>query len=291
MPIEPRPLRTSSPLPPYRAVLAVDAEKFTSNAPIHQQVLSSSVESVLEEAFRRSDLAEVWQDRRFPQSTGDGYVIGVEPQYLPFLVYPLLNHLQETLEDAQPGLAAHDRELRLRLRASIDVGPLPDSQGGHPLDGIGRAMNDTHRLLDSTPVRTELRHSDLDITLLVAIISRRVYEEAVLGGFVGLRPPRFRRVNAELAEKNYSAEGYLYVPTPSRRADDDIADPTRPAPHQDDADPTAPEEAGTTPARGEDGAAAPETGSVTNRIGNNSGQAVQAGTIRGGVRGDFRGER
>src|SRR5690606_27977083 len=167
MAITPRPLRTSSPLPPYRAVLAVDAESYTRNSALHQQVLSTAIPDVLEEAFRRSGLEEVWQARRFPQSAGDGYVVGVEPEHLPFLVHPMLGHLQDALEDDQSRLAAHERELRLRLRVALAVGPLPAGGGTGPEPaGSGRAMNDVHRLLDSAPLRDELRASDRDITYL-----------------------------------------------------------------------------------------------------------------------------
>ncbi|MBX9387353.1 hypothetical protein ACFPZ0_05015 [Streptomonospora nanhaiensis] len=292
MPTQPRPLRTSSPLPPYRAVLAVDIESYTGNSSYHQQILSTTIESVLEEAFIRSDLQDVWQDRRFPQRAGDGYVIGIPPENLPFLIHPMLNHLQEALEDTQPSLAARQRDLRLRLRVSIDVGPLPDStHQGDPLDGIGRAMNDTHRLLDSPPVREELRLSDPDTTLLVAIVSGRVHEEAVLGGYVGLSPRRFHPVDVEMPEKRFRHEGYLYVPVPSRRGG---ADPRTERAGGPDGHGSA--EAGgagsevAVPRRPVDSAgssALPEQ--TTNRIGDNHGQAIQGGTINGGIHGAFRG--
>ncbi|GAA1776733.1 hypothetical protein [Streptomonospora arabica] len=293
MPVEPRPLRSSSPLPPYRAVLAVDVEKYTGNGSYHQQIISSTIETVLEEAFARSGLAEVWAERRFPQKTGDGYVIGVEPENLPFLIHPLLGHLQEALEDAQPGLATHDRELRLRLRASIDVGPLPDSGNkDDPIDGIGRAMNDTHRLLDSGPVRQELRLSDRDITLLVAIVSGRVYDEAVLGKFVGVNPRKFRPVDVELPQKEFRQQGYLFVPAPSRSGEGKAREATEPTGDTDDGDdgsPGPPDTAGPPPDPRSTG---PTTGQTANSIGDNYGQAVQGGTIHGGIHGGgLRGRR
>ncbi|MDA0566823.1 hypothetical protein LG943_21265 [Streptomonospora sp. S1-112] len=288
MPTHPRPPRTSSPLPPYRAVLAVDIESYTGNSSYHQGFLSTTVESVLEEAFSRSGLEEVWQDRRFPQRAGDGYVVGFPTEHLPFMIHPMLAHLQQVLEDTQPHLAARQRDLRLRLRASIDVGPLPDStHQGDPLDGIGRAMNDTHRLLDSPPVREELRQSDPDTTLLVAIVSGRVHEEAVRGGYVGLSPHLFRPVDVEMPEKRFRHEGYLHVPLPSRCGGAEA----RTAPAGD----CAPAEDGGAPAAGsrhrptEGARPRAEAGTTTNRIRDNYGQAVQGGTFSGGLHGDFRG--
>ncbi|WP_017595594.1 hypothetical protein [Nocardiopsis potens] len=278
----PRPLRTSSPLPPYRAVLAVDAEGYTRNSAFHQQVLSTAIPEALEEAFRRSGLEEVWSGRRFPQSAGDGYVVGVEPEHLPFLVHPMLGHLQDALEDDQSRLAAHERELRLRLRVALDVGPLPDGGGAGPGPaGIGRAMNDVHRLLDAAPLRDELRASDRDITYLAAIVSRGVYEEAVVGRFVGLNPRRFRRVEVRHPDKGFTQEGYLYVPVQSRSSG---------APGAQTAERKA--EAAPEPAPGP-GAPEPPSGQGAApggvRMGDNHGQAVLGGTLQGGMHGDFRG--
>jgi hypothetical protein len=283
-------MRTSSALPPYRAVLAVDAEKYTANTAFHQQILSATIPTVLEDAFTRSGLQDVWAERRFPQRSGDGYVVGFKPENLPFLVHPLLGHLQETLEDAQPNLASHQRDLRLRLRVSIDVGPLPDSQDGQdPIDGIGRAMNDTHRLLDADPIRDELRRSDRDVTLLVAIISTRVFEEAVLGGFVGLKPRRFRPVEVRIGAKDFRQDGYLHVPVPSRSADEEDRAP------EADPGPSAAAEAGTAAGHGAaptDAGAGSRTSataepSARNRMRDNNGQMVQGGTIQGGMHGRF----
>src|SRR5690606_37712893 len=264
-----------------------DAESYTRNSALHQQVLSTAIPDVLEEAFRRSGLEEVWQARRFPQSAGDGYVVGVEPEHLPFLVHPMLGHLQDALEDDQSRLAAHERELRLRLRVALDVGPLPDGGGTGPEPaGIGRAMNDVHRLLDSAPLRDELRASDRDITYLAAIVSRGVYEEAVAGRFVGLNPRRFRRVEVRHPDKGFTQEGYLYVPVPSGSAGGGET-PGREQKAEGDPGPRAPAAAPErAPGPGRpDREAAP--GGV--RMGDNHGQAVLGGTVQGGMHADFRG--
>lgn len=204
-------------LPPYRAVFAVDAEKFSRNADRHQQTLGQAIPDVLHEAFERSALADVWKDARFPRHNGDGYVIGMEPEYLPHLVHPLLGQLQDVLHELNPRLAFENRELRLRLRASIDVGPLPDTGGLSNVDAMGEAMVNTHRLLDAEQVKTELARSHPETTFVAAIVSRRVYEDVVLGGFGGVHESRLRAVNVHQPEKEFAAEGYLYVPIPSTK--------------------------------------------------------------------------
>lgn len=268
----------SSPLPPYRAVLAVDMESFSLTTGRNQQVIGALIPSLLENALNRSDLGQVWAKKRFARHGGDGYVFGTDPEHLPFLISPFLENLQKELEGVQPILATLDRELRMRLRVSIDVGPLPDLGGDSPVNAMGEAMISTHRLLDSEPVRDELRRTDPDTTLVAAIVSRRVYEDVVLGGFTPVRPARWRQVNATVGSKDFQAEGYLFVPTPSRGPD-----PQEPAGAEDKSGkPGSPQaqDPGTGAAPAPAGAAAPR---IANSVGNNSGQVVQADTLNGGV--------
>ncbi|WP_444960362.1 hypothetical protein [Nocardiopsis sp. M1B1] len=262
----------SEPLPPYRAVLAVDMEKFSRTSARNQQLVGQKIPEVLEKAFTRADMLPVWKDARFPRHSGDGYVMGAEPEHLPYLISPFLEELQRVLEQIQPLLAAHDRNLRMRLRASIDVGPLPDTGDGSGIDAMGEAMISTHRLLDSEPVRRELEASDPDTTLLATIVSRRVYEDVVLGGFAPVRASRWRPVHASVPSKDFQAEGYLFVPTPSWVPGAHAEPEAAPAPQRD-------RPAGPSPAA--PGGAAPTTG---NNVGHNDrGQVVQAGTVNGGV--------
>ncbi|MFD6095186.1 hypothetical protein ACFVWN_08785 [Nocardiopsis flavescens] len=269
---QPRP-GVSTPLPPYRAVLAVDMERFSATEAVNQQTIGVLIPQVLEEAFKRSDLEPVWTDRRFPRHAGDGYVLGTEPHHLPFLISPLLANLQEVLEEVQPNLAVRDRNLRMRLRLSIDVGPLPDVGDGSGIDAMGQAMIDTHRLLDSEPVRRELKDSDPDTTLLAAIISRRVFEDVVLGGFTTVNPRRWKPVTATVQSKDFQAEGYLFVPTPSWSADS----VNRDAEQEQEGDGT-----GGSPDRSADTSGTDGRGQSFS-IDRNDGQAFQMGTVNGGV--------
>ena len=270
-------LGQSVPLPPYRAVLAVDMEKFSRSRPRHQQIIGDAIPQVLQEALTRAGMARVWEDARFPRHSGDGYVLGADPEHLPLLISPFLETLQAVLEEVQPQLAVFDRALRLRLRASIDVGPLPDTGGRSAIDAMGEAMITTHRLLDSDPVKRELATSHPDTTLVAAIISRRVYEDVVLGGFASVNESRWRPVHVDLPDKEYRAEGYLFVPTPSRAT----ATGEDPEPAQDGADRRG---AGAdTSARRPVGGQDPAVPGVASSIGTNHGQAIQAGVLNGGA--------
>ncbi|MDT0330552.1 hypothetical protein [Nocardiopsis lambiniae] len=209
--------RTSLTMPPQRAVLALDAEGFSRTPSRHQGILNTTVRDVLAEAFDRAGLADLWRDCSFPQHTGDGYVVGVPSEYLPLLVHPLMDELHGVLTDTQPHLAFEDRGLWLRLRAAIGLGPLPDSGGVRPGDGVGSAMTETHRLLDAAPLKAALADSDPEITLLVVGLTARAHEDAVLGGYTALSPRAFRDIEVSHPAKGYRATGHLYVPRPSAR--------------------------------------------------------------------------
>jgi hypothetical protein len=204
------------PLPSYRVLLAVDAERFSRSPSARLPGLSALLPEVLENAMSACGLEEVWRGRRFAQSTGDGYVLGADPSNIPLLLHPFLDCLQEELERQDRLLRADGRDLRLRLRASIHLGPVPDS-GDELRDRVSTPTNEVFRLLDAAPTRVALSRSNPDVTLLAVVISQRVFEDVVLGGYTALHPDRFEPVTAELKNKDFVYPAWLYVPNPSRR--------------------------------------------------------------------------
>ncbi|MDI5965644.1 hypothetical protein POF50_019865 [Streptomyces sp. SL13] len=204
------PNTVSRPLPPYRGIVAVDAKDFTGRPAIEHAEISRSVPELLEASLNRAGLAHLWADRRFPNSTGDGYVFGFDPAHLPFMIHPWLNTLQDVLtrfNAGSPGVAP------IRLRVSLHVGPLPDSGG--EFDGNGTARNDTHRLLDSVPVKAILAASSESITQVAAILSDRAHQDAVAGGYAGRHPDHFLEVPATVEGKTFAQRAWLYIPAPS----------------------------------------------------------------------------
>lgn len=210
------PVGAGEPLPPYRALLAVDTERFSRNPSARLPGLSALLPEVLQQAMSACDLDEIWRRRRFAQATGDGYVLGTESEYAPFLLDPFLDSLQDELERQDRSLRSEDRRLRLRLRVSVHLGPVPDS-GDELRDRVSTPTNETFRLLDAAPTRRALTSSNPDITLMAAIVSQRVFEDVVLAGYTGLHQDRFEPVTAELRNKDFARPAWLYVPRPSRR--------------------------------------------------------------------------
>ncbi|MET8826839.1 hypothetical protein ABZX40_04290 [Streptomyces sp. NPDC004610] len=200
----------SRPLPPYRGIFAVDAKGFTGRPAVEHEGISRAVPELLETAFARAGLRELWNDRRFPATTGDGYVFGFDPSLMPFVVHPLLHTLQEVLTDYN--VLSHGA-LPIRLRASLHIGPLPDT--GDEYGGNGTARNDTHRLLDSRPVKAVLASHKENITHVAAILSHRCYEDTVAGGYTGRHPDHFVEVAATVEGKPFAQQAWIYVPQPS----------------------------------------------------------------------------
>ncbi|MGC5345049.1 hypothetical protein [Streptomyces sp. DT171] len=208
MPV-PAPYAESRPLPPYRALFAVDAKDFTGLPAVQHGPVSRLIPELVDQALERAGLHELRDAKRFPANTGDGVVFGFEPALLPFVLWPFLGVLDDIL-------GAYNRQCvgpRIRLRASVHVGPLPDID--EPGDGNGTARNDTHRLLDSRPVKAILAAGSEQVTHLAAVISQRVYEDVVLGAYTGLHPDRCVEVPATVEGKNFSQRAWLYVPSPS----------------------------------------------------------------------------
>lgn len=249
------PDHTSRRMPSYRGILAVDTERFTRNPSDRQPGLSVAVVEVLKTALERSGHSELWEHRRFPQGTGDGYVFGALPEMLPFLIHPFLDALHETLLEKDASLRAIDRDLRLRLRVSVNVGPVPDS--GDERDRTGTPTNDTFRLLDCTALKEALSRSNPDVTLLAAIVSQRVFDDVIRAGYTpALHPDRFEQVTAEVPGKDFAEPAWIYIPRPSHLA-----------PGTPDGAPAEPR---------------PQSRPVS-RTYNNTGQQINADQVHGGI--------
>ncbi|WP_158889477.1 hypothetical protein [Amycolatopsis anabasis] len=198
-------------LPAYRAVLSVDVKNFSGLKAVDHHELTEKIPLVLEQAFARAGHAAVWAERRFPAGRGDGYVVGFRPEVLPVLVGPFLDSLQAELAYHHRMRSGGARALRMRV--SIAVGPLTDSDDARLGDGSGSAMIETHRLLDCEPVRHLLEDSDPEVTFVAAVLSARVYEDVVVSGYSAKAPTEFAQVPVQV--KRYQGAAYLHVPKPS----------------------------------------------------------------------------
>lgn len=206
----------------FRALLVVDAEKFSSHRDADLPGLHMEIRRVLADACRESGLGETWEHVRFMESTGDGVLAVLPLEAARALVDPFPRRLQEALAGAAPGLRA--RGLRLRLRAAVHIGLVDDERPDAP--GVSTATVDVNRLLDADPLRDALKRSDPQVTFVALLVSAEVFAAYVAGGRTGLRESQFTPVRVEV--KQFDRPAYLYVPEPSRGADPPEAAVERP---------------------------------------------------------------
>ncbi|GAA3433028.1 hypothetical protein [Kutzneria kofuensis] len=195
-------------LPPYRAMLVVDLKDFSGVPAAEQGVIGGRIPELLRDTFQRMGHGYLWAEAKFTDHTGDGYAMGFRTKHLPVLVDGFSSTLQQELADVGRRTGAPQR-----MRVSLSVGPLTDDAGPRIRDGQGAARIETHRLLDSAPVRDLLARSNPQVTLVATIISARVYEDVVAGGYSELREDQF--VEAPVKVKSYEGSAYLHVPLPS----------------------------------------------------------------------------
>ncbi|QSB16505.1 hypothetical protein JQS43_09625 [Natronosporangium hydrolyticum] len=255
-------------LPDYLGILAVDAKDFTAEPSVAHQPISGLIPRLTGTAFENIGLAEVWNQPAFFGPTGDGFAVGVPPRALPYLVDPLLAELQQVLAAHNSG--SRRAEALLRLRVSLHVGPLPADPAQPFTGGGGTPRNDTHRLLDSTPVRAILSAASPRVTFVAAILSDRIFQDVVAAGYTSLHPDHFIEVPATVPGKGFTQRAWLRVPAPSGNlltvGSPAVApEPCAPPPA---ADPGAPEQPVATP-----------EGAV--QSGSNYGQV--AGVVHGGM--------
>jgi hypothetical protein len=199
-------------LPPYRALLIVDVKEFSSRPGRYHQELTAAIPRILRQAFARCGLADLFEEALFQGTTGDGYFLGFRPAVLPYLINPFLAALQDELDYRATVKSVSGPEQDLRMRVSVNVGPMADSGRNAINDGSGDARIENHRLLDSAPVRDLLAKSG-PVTRVAAIISARAFEDAVASGYAAESADLFVRVPVTV--KNYQGQAYLRVPKPS----------------------------------------------------------------------------
>jgi hypothetical protein len=208
--VEHIPFERSVDLPPYRAILAVDAKGFTTEPGSSHEAISKGLLDLVGDALNGAGLHAEWERPAFLGPTGDGFAVGFPTRVLPYLVDPFPRLLQERL-------AEHNRQARsrLQLRVSLHVGPLPADPENPYWTGNGDSRNDTHRLLDSAPVKAVLAAASPRVTFVACIFSDRVFEDVIAAGYAGMQPDHCLPVTATVDGKAFSRQAWLYLPVVS----------------------------------------------------------------------------
>ncbi|MGH3244061.1 MAG: hypothetical protein ACRDNL_27030 [Spirillospora sp.] len=194
----------------FRALLVVDAEKFSTHRDAQLPDLHLEIRRALAVACQESGLGDTWENVRFAESTGDGVLAVLPLDAVRALIDPFPLRLQKALAAAAPELRA--RDLRLRLRVALHIGLVDDERPDAP--GISTATVDVNRLLDSGPLRDALKYSDPEVTFAAFLVSAELFASYVEGGRTGLRASQFSKVHVKV--KQFDRPAFLYVPVPSQ---------------------------------------------------------------------------
>lgn len=199
------------PLPGSMGIMVVDAERFSVHNDIQQRTIVPAIPDVLKEAADLCGLPEIWAERRFPTSTGDGYVIGIDESLLPHVLHGYLTALQVALRELNDELGGQGIALRMRL--SLNTGPMEMIDDLRLSGPPGTTVVDTHRLVDCPQLRTLLEKSDPKVTYLAAAIAEPVIAKAVRTGYAARAESEYVRTPVAISAKDYKGVAYLHVPT------------------------------------------------------------------------------
>lgn len=254
------------PLPGSMGIMVVDAERFSVHNDIQQKTIVPAIPDVLEEAARLCGLPQIWAQRKFPISTGDGYVIGIDESLLPHVLHGYLTALQVALRERNERLRSQGITLRLRL--SLNTGPMEMIDDLRLSGPPGNTVVDTHRLVDCPQLRRLLESSDPDVTYLAAAIAEPVIAKAVRTGYAARAESEYVRTPVAITAKDYRGVAYLHVPTLSGDllAHGLLGVQTPPETESETVAPTEPE-----------AAAEPEADTPTQSTGDTEGVAVNIG--------------
>jgi hypothetical protein len=192
-------------------LLAVDVKDFSGRPGADHAGLADAIPRILDAALEHCNLCDLVGEPLFEQPTGDGMVRGYDPTAISFLLNPYLMALEDELTDLSlRGAFGATSSQPVRMRVSLHLGPVHDPGRDRSADGNGAARIALHRLLDDHSVRRVLEETDPLTTHVGAIVSPRVYEDAVVEGYAALAPSEFVRVAVKV--KTYRGVAYVHVP-------------------------------------------------------------------------------
>lgn len=198
-------------LPGSVGILVVDVERFSAHNDVQQRRIETAIPDALKEAADLCGIPEIWGKRRFPTSTGDGYVIGIDEVLLPHVVHGYLTSLQAVLRELNEKLRGDGIVVRMRL--SLNTGPITMLDDLRLTGHQGTTVVDAHRLVDCQQLRTLLKKSDPTVTYLVAAIAEPVITKVVRTGYAARAESEYVKTSVEIAAKDYNGVAYLHVPT------------------------------------------------------------------------------
>ncbi|UGQ13546.1 hypothetical protein LO772_08050 [Yinghuangia sp. ASG 101] len=237
-------------MPPSRAMIAVDVQKYTGNPGASLPAVRQAVREIVPSALHRVGVS--WDDDvERCDDAGDGLIVIVRDDHTHRLV-DAVHYLNRELRRRRRDFDGPP----LRLRAAVHHGPID------PVEGSGTAKNELCRMLDADELRQALAQTASYVALAV---SDHVLRTAVRDRFTEtVEEADFHRIDTEV--KGMVLPSWVHVPANDWK------------PGAAPAAPGEPRQRTETPAPARD----PQPiGGI--RIGTVHGSAVTGGTVNGGV--------
>ncbi|MFI7017665.1 hypothetical protein [Streptomyces sp. NPDC050164] len=195
----------------YNVIISVDAEGSGRLTDPEKDRMRARLYEVTGQAFEKADIRP---PRLYQEDRGDGVL-----SFLPAGVRRRV--AGEWLEYLHQNLREVNRDLRtpLRLRVGMHIGPVRADAHGRS----GRAVDLACRLCDCATAKAVLAAAP-EKSPLVAVVSDRLYEDAVLPGGRWVEPDHYRSHEVELKEGGRTA--WFMVPGLPQPPEPEPADET-----------------------------------------------------------------
>ncbi|GGW83925.1 hypothetical protein [Streptomyces lomondensis] len=195
----------------YNVIISVDAEGSGRLTDPEKDRMRARLYEVTGQAFEKAGLRP---PRLYQEDRGDGVLSFVPTCVRRRVVGEWLEYLHQNLREV-------NRDLRtpLRLRVGMHIGPVRADAHGRS----GRAVDLACRLCDCATAKAVLAAAPQK-SPLVAVVSDRLHEEAVLSGGRWVEPDHYRRYDVELKEGGSSA--WFIVPGLPQPPEPEPADET-----------------------------------------------------------------
>jgi len=197
----------------YIGILAVDVSQFSKHNSGQQTTIMPLLAEMIQQAARRAEVVQLWEDSTFLAPRGDGYLIGFHRDLLRRVVDRFFDALQTELRRNSARFRASD--VAIRVRASLGLGPVPPFNPADSDSPAGEVMVNAARMVGAPQVRVILEKSDPAVTFVAVVLSRAVMEQVVAAGKTVRKPSEFVETTLRVSGKDYTDTGYLRVPAPS----------------------------------------------------------------------------
>ncbi|GIE92631.1 hypothetical protein [Paractinoplanes rishiriensis] len=192
----------TTPAYPYRRLLvSVDMERYSRQDNEAQYQAQQIFQRVMQAAC---DELELDRSRWSTQSGGDGELAIIPPDVPESRVVGELTAALDRLLAAENRYRGDDRRIRLRVAVHEGLVHL-DGAAGFPGDAVVTVC----RLVNDPQLKAALR--SFPRANIAMIVSDVIYRSVVVP-YGKPRPDRFRQVRAQIPEKDFGADAWIFVP-------------------------------------------------------------------------------